>query len=55
MEFKGQVEHNSYIDGGALRDKTRKLMAENGYILHTADVKCEGLEFEDWYVNAKYI
>lgn len=49
------IEHNSYLDGGVLRDKTRELMTANGYVLHTADVKCDGLEFEDWYVNAKYV
>jgi len=42
------IENNAYMDGGALKDKIRKIMAEHGYkvVLDTSDaVKF----FEDWF------
>lgn len=45
------IEHNSYLDGGVLRDKVREIMTANGYLLAKKDVTCGELAFEDWYKN----
>lgn len=48
------IEHNSYIDGGVLKEKVKGIMKGRGYSIHTEDLECGGLKFEDWYINNKY-
>jgi hypothetical protein len=48
-------EHDAYTDGGAIRAASRDYLTKHGYTLHTADVSTQGMVFEDWWVNKKYI
>lgn len=48
-------EHDAYVDGGVVRELSRRLLAAHGYTLHTPDVETMGMIFEDWYINEKYI
>ena len=44
-------EHDAYRAGETVREPSRKLLDENGYVRISTDVKLEGLEFEDWYYH----
>jgi hypothetical protein len=48
-------EHDAYTDNGAIRAASREYLIKHGYTLHTADVSTQGMVFEDWWVNEKYI
>jgi hypothetical protein len=48
-------EHDAYTDGGVVRATSREYLTKHGYTLHTADVSTQGMVFEDWWVNEKYI
>ena len=48
-------EHDAYTDNGAIRAASRDYLIKHGYTLHTADVSTQGMVFEDWWVNEKYI
>jgi len=48
------IEHNAYLDGGKLKEKVRKIMTKNGYLMvpeseQTVDVR----NFEDWFFHKK--
>ncbi|MFM9903033.1 MAG: hypothetical protein ACKVQJ_00510 [Pyrinomonadaceae bacterium] len=48
-------EHDAYRAGETVREPSRKLIEENGYIRLCSDVKLYEHEFEDWYYNPKLI
>lgn len=45
------IEHNAYLDNGALMQKIREIMIKNGYQIARGNVECEGSNFEDWWIN----
>ena len=44
------IEHDAYRNQDRLRIPIREIMAGRGYRLLCANVKCQGMEFEDWFV-----
>ena len=56
-EFKLMtVEHNLYLGDRTNKDKIKKIMTDNGYVLYREDVINVGDDpFEDWYYNPKYV
>ena len=48
-------EHDAYRAGDVVRTPSRKLLEESGYFRICSDVKVNGLEFEDWYYNPKFV
>jgi hypothetical protein len=44
-------EHDYYRLGDSLRNQQRDLLSANDYVLVCADVMCDGLVFEDWWVD----
>ncbi len=48
-------EHDSYRFGNIYRDESREIFEKNGYKLICKDVTSNGLIFEDWYYNPKYV
>ncbi len=44
-------EHDAYRAGETVREQSRELLDKIGYVRIAADVKLEGLEFEDWYYH----
>jgi len=52
------VEHNSYLDGPAMKNDIKTLLESKGYFLAEEDVACSdsnNLPFEDWYIHHKYV
>lgn len=45
------IEHDSYRLGPGPRDEMRAIFLGHGYKLLRQDVKCDGLEFEDWWID----
>ena len=45
------VEHDAYRFGDGVRQRMRSILRGHGYDLLCPDVKNEGLEFEDWWVD----
>jgi len=56
FEFKIiTIEHDAYRGYEQCeREPQRKLLKEQGYLLILPDVKIEGKEFEDWWINPKH-
>lgn len=48
------VEHNLYIGNTGNKEEIKDILLKNGYIIAFENIKHEGFEFEDWYVNKKY-
>jgi len=48
-------EHDFYAGGVAEREESRKILEGYGYTMVLADVMHNGLVFEDWYINEKYM
>lgn len=58
------IEHNAYLDGGAVKEQIRALMLAKGYALVSDEEKHvyplgtpipEVNDFEDWFYHPKYI
>ena len=49
------IEHDHYRFGDAPRSSMRTFLDRAGYILVASDVKDQGLEFEDWWVDTRYV
>lgn len=49
------IEHDKYRRGDSLRDGMRHMLSCHGYELIFSDVKCDGLPFEDWWVDPKTV
>lgn len=47
-------EHDAYHKGPNLRYESRQIFQAAGYALLCADVKHEGLAYEDWYVDSSF-
>lgn len=47
-------ETDAYIDPSYV-NPSRELFASRGYMLAVPGVRCAGGEFEDWYINPKFI
>jgi SAM-dependent methyltransferase len=45
------IEHDAYRFGDETRVKMRKMLTDLGYELLCPDVECQGLVFEDWWVD----
>ncbi len=48
-------EHDSWRGSAVERDASRQILQSHGYTLVLSDVMHDGYEFEDWYVNEKYM
>lgn len=48
-------EHDAYRSGEEVRAPSRRILDDAGYTRVCSNVFAEGMEFEDWYCNAKYI
>ena len=48
-------EHDAYRAGEAVREPSRRILAENGYERLCSDVMLDGLEFEDWYYHPRLV
>jgi hypothetical protein len=48
-------EHDFYAGGVKEREESRKILESYGYTRVVSDVMHNGLVFEDWYVNEKYM
>ena len=46
------IEHDRYRFGDEFRNHQRQVFSALGYTLEYPDVKCNGLEFEDWWVGS---
>ncbi len=49
------VEHNLYTGGADNKQKIKDILINNGYVISHENVKHDNLEFEDWYINKKYL
>jgi FkbM family methyltransferase len=49
------VEHNLYLGDNSNKENIKSILLKNGYVLYQENVKHEGYEFEDWYINKKYL
>jgi len=49
------VEHDAYRFGPEMRQSQRVLLISHGYKLARADVESQGMAFEDWWTNPKYV
>ena len=51
------IEHDRYVKGytGSEAKPQRDLLTKLGYFLLCEDVKADTREFEDWWVNPKYV
>ena len=48
-------EHDYYAGGAKEREESRKIFESHGYTRLLSNVMHSGLNFEDWYVNLKYM
>ena len=48
-------EHDAYRSGDAVRETSRRLLEDHGYTRVCSNVRLEGLQFEDWYCNPKFV
>jgi len=48
-------EHDFYAGGIKEREESRKILESHGYTRVISDVMHNGLVFEDWYINEKYM
>lgn len=48
-------EHDAYRSGDAVRKPSRKLLEDKGYVRLCSNVRLEGLPFEDWYCNPRFV
>ena len=48
-------EHDFYAGGIKEREESRKILESHGYTRVISDVMHNGLIFEDWYINEKYM
>ena len=48
-------EHDWYAGGDQERIESRRIIESHGYTRVVSDVMHEGVRFEDWYVNEKYM
>jgi len=49
------VEHNLYTGSGDNKQKIKDILINNGYVILHENVKHDNFEFEDWYINKKYL
>jgi FkbM family methyltransferase len=49
------VEHNLYLGNHENKEKIKKILYDNGYVISKENVKDNGFEFEDWYINKKFV
>ena len=52
------IEHNSYINGPALKNQVKQIMLKHDYVVAFEDVCCpdsNNLPFEDWFVHKNYV
>ena len=45
------IEHDSYRLGNGPRAKMREYLRGLGYVLAYMDVRCDGVPFEDWWID----
>lgn len=48
-------EHDAYRAGESVRLPSRELLESKGFVRVCSNVKLQGLEFEDWYCNPKFV
>ncbi len=48
-------EHDAYRSGDTVREPSRRLLEDHGYRRVCSNVRLEGLQFEDWYCNPKFV
>ena len=49
------VEHNLYNSGNSNKNNIKNILMNNGYEISVENVQHQNLQFEDWYINKKYI
>jgi FkbM family methyltransferase len=52
------VEHNVYMRNQIVQKNKQgiyDILTSNGYEIHSENVQSQGLAFEDWYINKKYL
>ena len=49
------VEHNLYDGGPENKNKIKKILIENDYIIKEENIESDGLPFEDWYIHKSFI
>lgn len=52
------VEHNVYMKNWLVEKNKQEIyniLTSNGFVIHAENVQSQGLAFEDWYVNKKYL
>jgi hypothetical protein len=49
------VEHNLYTGNIKNKEEIKEILLNNGYVIAFENVKHNDCEFEDWYMNKKYI
>ena len=49
------VEHNLYTGNIKNKEEIKHILLNNGYVIAFENIKHNDCEFEDWYVNKKYI
>ena len=49
------VEHNLYLGSDSNKKRIKEILLDNQYSLYKENVEDDGYQFEDWYINKKFI